>query len=442
MPIEASQAPTVANDLLEEASDEWQRLKQFSNYQRGDHADPYTPKSVTPEFRALKKRSKTNLIPNVISTLVDRLYVDGYRPDNAEDEESEQSPAWRWWQVNGLDARQGQLYEYAARYGYSWMMVWPSERGRSPMIRPRSPRSWYAQWDSLDDDFPRYAVRRGNGQVELLDDEALWVLRTRPSSGTDNLAVASRVPHGLGAVPLVRYMNGWPDEGSHPVGEIEKLIDIQDRLNQTVFDLLVTQTYMGAPQQWIAGVVADADDKVKAIAKRVWTFDEPTTQVGQLPQADLKQLIGAIDNAIRMYGIKSQMPPNYLLGEMVNISADALVAAHADLDAKVENRQSLHSESHERTFNLAGVAAGVEQIASDPAAQVIWRRTDPRSMASTVDALGKMVQMLQIPADEVWPMIPGVTQQDVARWRRKRLEGDPLVQLEAEMERQAANFEQ
>ena len=440
MPLEASQAPSIAKQLLEEASTEWQRLAKFARYQRGDHADPYTPKRITPEFMALKERSKTNLIPNVISTLVDRLYVDGYRPDTPNVEDVESSPAWHWWQRNGMDARQNQLYEHVARYGYGWMMVWPSEPGRAPWMRPKSPRTWYGQWDALDDDFPRLAVRNGASTVELLDDEAVWVLSKRPGAGNDDLTVVSRSVHGLGVVPLVRYMNGWPDEGSHPVGEVEKLIDVQDRLNQTVFDLLVTQTYMGAPQQYIAGVVADADDKVKAIAKRIWTFDSPETEVGQLPQADLSQLIRAIDNAIRMYGIKSQMPPNYLLGEMVNISADALVAAHADLDAKVENRQGLHAESHERTFNLAGAAAGDAEIASDPSAQVIWRRTDPRSMSSVADAVLKL-RDVGLPVDEAIALVPGFTQQDVARITRKIREGDPLAQLEAEFERQASNFE-
>ena len=434
MELDAVQAAAVAPDLLRDAEEEWQRLKLFADYERGVQRLPYTPKRITHEFRALAERSQTNLLPNVVGTLIDRLYVDGYRPDlpDADEVTGVESAGWSWWQANGMDARQQQLYHLVARYGYGYTMVWPGDTG-VPWMRPKSPRQWYARFAVMDDDWPELAVRKRNGQVEVLDDRRLWMLSKQPSS--DRYDVAGAVEHGVGVVPLVRYMNDWPDEGDPPTGEVEKLIHVQDRLNQTVFDLLVTQTYMGAPQQWISGVVADADDKIQAMAKRVWTFDEPATQVGQLPQADLGQLIKAIENAIRMYGIKAQMPPNYLLGEMVNISADALVAAHADLDSKVESRQALHAESHERMFRVAGRVAGVPAIESDESAQVVWRRTDPRSMASTVDALGKMVQMLHIPADEVWPMIPGVTQQDVARWRRRQEELDPMQLLDREVTR-------
>jgi len=436
MELDAGQAAGAAKDLLVEADREWSRLKQFSEYERGVQAMPYTPKQLTHEFRELAQRSLTNLLPNVLNTLVDRLYVDGFRPDVVDMDDGDvsavESAGWSWWQANGMDARQQQLYHLTARHGYAYMMVWPGDNG-TPWLRPKSPRQWFAQFDVADDDFPELAVRRRNGRVEILDDRRLWVLSKQSTS--DRYDVEGAVEHGAGVVPLVRYMNAWPDEGEHPVGEIEKLIHVQDRLNQTVFDLLVTQTYMGAPQQWVAGIVADADDKVKAMAKRVWTFDEPATQVGQLPQADLGQLIKAIDNSIRMYGIKAQMPPNYLLGEMVNISADALVAAHADLDAKVESRQALHAESHERMFRLGGRIAGVDAIGDDDQAQVVWRRTDPRSLASTVDALGKMVSMLHVPPDEVWTMVPGVTQQDVARWRRRQDELDPLQLLDREVSR-------
>jgi len=438
MPMSEAQAVAAAERMEDAASSEWMRLREFSDYFRGEQRSPYTPKRVTVEFHELTRRARTNLLPNVVSTLVDRLYVDGYRADIVEDAHT--SPAWSWWQMNGLDSRQKFLYEMTFKYGYAYMMVWPAAPGEGgPMMRPKSPRTWYAHYDHPDDDFPRMAIKVSGDEVELLDEEGIYLIR-KGERGSRSWQLLGFSAHGLGVVPLVRYMNAWPDEDMRPLGEVEKLIDVQDRLNQSVFDLLVTQTYMGSPQQFIAGIVADADDKVKALAKRIWTFDSPATQVGQLPQADLRMGISAIDNALRMYGIKAQMPPNVLLGEMVNISADALVAANADLEAKVANRQSLLGESHEQAFRLAGVAAMDPSVAADQASQVVWRRTDPRSLASTVDALGKMAQMLNVPSDELWPMIPGVTQTDVERWREKALDGDPFAQLDTLLTRQQQNL--
>ena len=81
--------------------------------------------------------------------------------------------------------------------------------------------------------------------------------------------------------------------------------------------------------------------------------------------------------------------------------------------------------------DLAALAAGDEEGWRDVSAQVIWRDTESRSLAQTVDALGKLTQMLQVPPEMLWERIPGVTQQDVERWRAAAEAGDPMRQLVA-----------
>ncbi len=82
---------------------------------------------------------------------------------------------------------------------------------------------------------------------------------------------------------------------------------------------------------------------------------------------------------------------------------------------------------------LAGRIQGVEQGSG---AQVRWRDTESRALSATVDALGKMAAMLGVPVQELWEKIPGVTQQDVERWKTTVAEGDPIASLEAMLSRQ------
>lgn len=437
-----SQINDLLPDLLKQASEEWDRLARFSSYHRGEHDSPYSPKQRSREFVALAERSKTNLVPLVIETLTDRLYVDGYRPETSE-AAVQDSPAWEWWQSNSLDARQKQVYKATAIYGYSYVQVWPGEGG-TPVLRPYSPRAWYAHYDFMDDDWPVFAVRSSGKRVWLLDDEALYVVDdvssdadAKPLFRTERTA-----EHGLGVCPLVRFMNAWPDEDLQPVGEVEKVVHIQDRLNQTVFDLLQAQSFMGVPQRYVTNLITEDWDKLSQAVQGAQRFlgFQGDAEVGQLPAADLSNLVTSIDNCLRIFGQVSQTPPHYLLGQMVNMSSDALVAAEANLASKVEERQSLHGEAWEQVFRLSGVAANDVDVAADNASQVVWRNTDPRSLSSTVDALGKMVQMLGVPPDEVWQMVPGVTQQDVARWREKADSADPFVALQQELERQGQSL--
>ena len=57
-------------------------------------------------------------------------------------------------------------------------------------------------------------------------------------------------------------------------------------------------------------------------------------------------------------------------------------------------------------------------------------------MAQTVDALGKIAQMLQVPVEALWEKIPGVTDQDVTYWKSIKDSTDLLGGIVSEMQRQ------
>jgi len=122
-----------------------------------------------------------------------------------------------------------------------------------------------------------------------------------------------------------------------------------------------------------------------------------------------------------------------LLGDLVNLSAEALAAAESGHERKVGERKTLLGESHEQTLRLVGALVG-ETVPDD--AQVIWRDTSARTFAATVDGLGKLASLLQIPPEFLWEKIPGVTQQDVDEWKAARATGDSFQQLAEILNRQ------
>jgi hypothetical protein len=99
------------------------------------------------------------------------------------------------------------------------------------------------------------------------------------------------------------------------------------------------------------------------------------------------------------------------------------------LNSKTAEYESTLGESHEQMLRLAALAAGDKAGWADTSAQVVWRDTTSRSFSATVDALGKLAQMLGVPAEELWERIPGVTKQDVGRWKATAKEADTLGQL-------------
>jgi len=141
--------------------------------------------------------------------------------------------------------------------------------------------------------------------------------------------------------------------------------------------------------------------RLKLGASTMMTFEDSPDQVkiGDLEATSLEGYLKSRDASIRQIAATSQTPAHELIGELVNLSAEALAAAEAGRDRKIADRQTTIGESHEQTLALAGRMAGLDVPDN---AQVVWRDTSARSFAATVDGLGKLAQMLNVPPEELW----------------------------------------
>jgi hypothetical protein len=125
----------------------------------------------------------------------------------------------------------------------------------------------------------------------------------------------------------------------------------------------------------------------------------------------------------------AQIPPqNLVVGSGIsNVPAEALELLAAGHRQDIAEHQVSFGESVEQMMRLAGKAMDDTAAWEDMSAQVVWRDTTMRSIGQVVDALGKGVQMLSIPPKAMWEKFPGVTDQDLQRWREMAEEEDGLV---------------
>lgn len=424
-------------------SERW-KLRRIEQYWRGEQAHPAVPQGMPQELRQLAAMSRVNVMRIVVSSVAQTMYVDGYR--RARDEED--AEAWRIWQVNQMDARQSAVHRAALAYGVAYLSVLPGDP--APRFRIYSPLRMLAIYGDPSDMWPMMAIAY-DGAVQtpgdmrstvtrwrLIDDEAVYPFIARGSNGVDSPEPAGDpVPHGAGVCPVVRFVNLHDADGRYE-GEVEPLIQLQDQVDLTTFGLMVAQHYGAFRQRAIIGWVAESEEQaLRASAQRLWQFDDPDVKLFEFGQTDLGGYIESREASLRHIATLSQTPVHELIGAMVNLSAEALVAAEAGQRRKVVERQMSFGESWEQALELAGAMAGLEV---DPEAEVRWRDTESRALSQTVDALGKMAQMLGVPAVELWERIPGVSQQDVQRWRRAWEQGDVLAQWRAELEQQAAGM--
>jgi len=434
MALNKQKAIEQAHVMLSWRSAEEKRLDRLYDYIHNKQRFLWLPASAPVEVRRIAEMSRVNVLGLVISSVAQSMYVDGYRAPKSADEE----PAWEIWQRNQLDARQVGIHRAALSYGVAYATALPGEP--APVVRGISPRSMTVVYGE-DDEWPMWALERRRSAVKgkmlfrLFDEEMTYWLSV--DSGGKAEFVSSEA-HDIGIVPVVRFL-AQSDLDEEVTSEIEDLIHIQDQINLTTFGLLVTQHFGAFPQKWIAGWMAESEqEKVQVAANKVLTFEDPDTKIGQLSPADLSGYVESRKDSLRNLAAISQTPAHALRGELVNLSAEALAAAEQAERRKITERQTMFGEAWEQTLALAGRIAGYE---ADPQAQVRWKDTEARAYAATVDALGKLAQMLMVPVEELWERIPGVTQADVVRWKATADKGDSLANLAAMLERQAGGNE-
>lgn len=416
------------------------------------------PADAPREMKTLARISRVNICKIVVDSLAQSLYVDAFRPDPTGATGTEATKSWQAWQANKMDARQSGLHRTAGAYGAAYTIVLPGDP--YPVIRPISPRRMTAFYTDDDPDWPACALERcGRGVWKLYDEDAIYTVSHDASvrSRSDALNFVSTDIHGAGVVPVVRYLDEhdldsdddveldqtifWPGMRVPMRGQIAPLMTLQDQIDVTTFGLLVAQWWGAFRQRYVIGWTAKSEqDLFKAGMARIMTFEDPPDEtgeggikVGEFGQTDLSGYISSREASLIHAATLSQTPVHELVGKLVNLSAEALAAAEQGHERKVDERKTSFGESHEQTLWLVGKYQG-EKVELD--AEVVWRDTSARSFAATVDGLGKLAQMLNVPAEELWLKIPGVTQQDVARWKAAAVQGDSFDRLAQLLDKQ------
>ena len=437
----------VKGRLLPAFFKERERLDTIDRYVRWDHDKPHAPKEASREYKTLMDRAQTPWGNLIVTSVAQALYVDGYRPESG----TENADAWKWWQINGMDSRQIAIHRAALGYGLSYVTVLPGRDDfgeRMPAMRGVSPRRMITFYNEPEhDDWPTFALQATPAKVKgakgwalkVFDDTSVYYLNC-DAGGVSPEYIEFR-SHGLNVCPVVRYANQMDLEGRAP-GEVEPFIPILMRIDQTTFDRLVVQRFASWIVRTISGM-SKPDTEEEAAARTLLlkmgdllVAEHPDTKFGSLPATPLDGFIAAAEADIRILAAASQTPAHEMLGQMANLSAEALAAARASLTAKVEERRYTFGESHEQVLRLAAFVMNDEEGARDRSAQVRWRDTEIRSLAQAADALGKLAQMLGVPVELLWEKIPGFTQQDVDSAKSLVREGDSISQLVTLMQRQ------
>ena len=405
-------------------------LDNFHAYWRGEQELPACiPNGVPTEVRNMAKMSRINVCRLVISVPAQSLFVDGYRAEG----ESDNLEQWQAWRANRKNAGQSATWRATFAYGASYDLVLKGDP--YPVIRGLSPRHMTVAYGD-DPNWPVYALEETEqlgAEWKLYDETRVYTLTEGKNSDGERVATLVQdgvSEHGMGVCPVVRSRS-LPDLDGGSTSELHDIIPLQDQLDFTTFDMLVAQHYAAFRQRYVIGWTTDDENtKAKGAASRLWTFDSDgdpdAVKVGEFEQTDLSGYLKSREATFEHLGVLSQVPPHNLVGQMVNLSAEALVAAESSSRRKINELETSLGESTEQLFELISIGMGIDPPESP---EVRWRDTEARSFAATVDALGKLSSLLAVPPRALWERIPDVTEEELARWTSIAEQGGELDML-------------
>ncbi|MFC3504454.1 phage portal protein [Micromonospora krabiensis] len=274
-PVDTS-AKALAQLLLGIINEDRERFDIIDRYVSGDHDDPYMPPGADAEYKLLAKRAVTNLIPLLIGTPAQALFVDSFRRgnQNSSDDDQRSLPEWEHWQASRLDARQGPIYHGALKYGHSFTLTEKDIKGRvltkglsayntaAVYVDPANDIDPFAALTIVRPAEPKAkepAARRG--VARLWDGKFEYRVTFASPTDLESVRVEKGVAHGLDECPVTRFAASVDLEG-RTVGVVEPnkgLPGVQAALGKYAFEI---KSYADA-------YLIEARDHSEAIGRRV-----------------------------------------------------------------------------------------------------------------------------------------------------------------------------
>ncbi|GLZ81401.1 chromosome partitioning protein ParA [Actinorhabdospora filicis] len=408
------------------------------------------PANASDEYHLLARRAVTNVMQLLVNAPAQSLAVDSYRRGSSAD-----STEWNHWRASDLAIRQDAIHRAALIFGHSFTVTeQTSEGARTRGLSPMRTAALYTDPASDLDPVCALTVTAWPTNTDgkgVPGHAILWTATHRyevhfKGRGTD-VRISRGFKHGSSACPVTRFAVNVDLEG-RTTGVIGPFRRLQDRINQVIFDLLIAQSYASWAVRWATGmappmltdpVYADPDDPTSEIigtkprldangqpipapinhnASRFLFAPDPDSKFGSLPGTPLSGYIEAVGMAFRHLSALAQLPPAYLVGELVNVAAEALDASEAGFLRMLGGLQTMLGAPWKRVFRLAAELDGQAEAALADDGEIVWRDIGSRSMAAIADALGKLATQLGVPPRALWTRIPGITGEELDYFER------------------------
>ena len=413
MALDASGIGELVKKKSKDMRAEWSRLATLQKRIDGKLVRTWMPDNADAEYRDLFRKASSPWLAFVRDCIAQGLQVDGYTSQEVWAEA---------WQANGMDGRQGAVNREIVGLGKAYGLSLPAD-GDGVVMRPLSALRTFAAFARPWDEYPEWVLTRigatsasfWQSEWLFIDAEAAYWFEGDPRTPPATVRVDE---HELGFTPVVQLSNTLALSGD-PESSVAPAVPIYQRIVDATFTLQMLQRYAGFPQKWMAGGEIATDESGKSLVRA--SIDSllhasgdagESARFGSFAPADLNQAVGALDAHIKHLSAVCQVPPHYLLGAVVNMSAEGIAAAESGYFRNISDRQMALGEGYELWLRTAAAVLGRAEAAQETSSQVHWADVSSRSLAQISDAVLKL-STVGAPLELLFAMVPGWSKQDV-----------------------------
>lgn len=404
----------ACSSMMKDARNEWARLGTLQRHIDGKLLKTWMPEGADSEYRDLLQKAGTPWLAFTRDAIAQGCRVSGYTNE----------VVWeKAWRANGMEGRQGVINREVVGLGYSFLMLLPGEEAGQVVMRPMSAHNTFAVYTDPWDDYPdRVLYRIGGKRASFwdsewyyFDDEGHYRFNGSPATPQN----VRPLEHGLDYTPVVRIANTL-DVDSAPQSSVANAVQVYKRIVDATFTLQMLQRYGAFPQKWMAGGKLAKDENGNALVRP--SVDSllhadgeagESARFGSFTPADLVQAVQALDAHIKHLSAICQVPPHYLLGAVVNMSAEGIAAAESGYHRNIGDRQDAIGEGYELALRTAADILGEPDAADDVLAHLEWENVTSWSLNQVADAISKL-DAVGVDLPRLLQLIPGFSKADAA----------------------------
>lgn len=425
------------------------RLEGYAKVRRyydGNQPLTFATEKFTNAFGKLFRALADNLCAPVVDSVTDRLRILDW---SSSTDAGLVEPAQAIWRRNRMRSRANELHREAVLTGDGYLVVdWNVDTSGRPVTG--SAAIWSQKAEQVAVEYsptqPGVIVRAvrtwkedaGTRLNVYLPDAIEKYLQPTPDPGPAWIAADAWLPptavtatalrliesvsNPYGVVPVFHFPNKKLYEPG--TSQLHDVMPLNDALNKTFCDMLVTQEFSAYRQRWVTGLdTGPLDSEGRPISPPIdygndRMFSGPEgAQFGSFEASDLRQFLEVMENTRAEIARVSGTPLHYLFITKGDYpSGEAMKSAEARFTRALEDRQDSWGDGWSDAMRLALRIAG-EAAAKDPDTDIApkWEDAAPHSDITLNDRVRVakevgipprwLFKMLQFPPTEIDEMV-------------------------------------